>query len=244
MTREEAISEWTFRSKHIKKWLDEYGEEPSIRHYVELIDMAIEALKAEAEPKWNYTANFVAEQLDRLRNMTDEERREFFKRFFGMSDDAAFLGNLISREKAMQSHPEYLNEYINDEPRPYAKGWNDATKEYWTALSSIPSAEVVSREFYEDAVKANHGLAKENSELKAQIESAETEWIPCSERLPNESGDYICTIPLDAEETYTEVLTFHKGRFYEDDDEWGATYHDDVLAWMPLPEPYKGGDAE
>ena len=47
MTREEAISEWTFRSNHIKKWLDEYGEEPSIRHYVELIDMAIEALKAE-----------------------------------------------------------------------------------------------------------------------------------------------------------------------------------------------------
>ena len=74
--------------------------------------------------------------------------------------------------------------------------------------------------------------------------SAEAEWIPCSERLPSESGDYLCTIPLDADETYTEVLTFHKGRFYEDDDEWGATFHDDVLAWMPLPEPYKGGDEE
>ena len=44
MEREEAISEWTFRSTYIKKWLDKYGEEPSIRHYVELIDMAIEAL--------------------------------------------------------------------------------------------------------------------------------------------------------------------------------------------------------
>ena len=52
MTREEAISEWTFRRNHIKKWLDEYGEEPSIRHYVELIDMAIEALhREEAEEK-------------------------------------------------------------------------------------------------------------------------------------------------------------------------------------------------
>ena len=69
-------------------------------------------------------------------------------------------------------------------------------------------------------------------------------WIPCSERLPSKSGDYLCTIPLDADETYTEVLTFHKGRFYEDDDEWGATYHDDVLAWMPLPKPYKGGEDE
>lgn len=70
---------------------------------------------------------------------------------------------------------------------------------------------------------------------------AEPKWIPCSERLPSESDDYLCTIPLDAYETYTRVLTFHKGRFYEDDDEWGATYHDDVLAWMPLPKPYKGG---
>ena len=52
MTREEAISEWTFRSNYIKKWLDKYGEEPSIRHYVELIDMAIEALhREEAEAK-------------------------------------------------------------------------------------------------------------------------------------------------------------------------------------------------
>lgn len=52
MTREEAISEWTFRSNHIKKWLDEYGEEPSIRHYVELIDMAIEALQfADKSPR-------------------------------------------------------------------------------------------------------------------------------------------------------------------------------------------------
>ena len=54
MTREEAISEWTFRSNHIKKWLDEYGEEPSIRHYVELIDMAIEALSADTIPIEKY----------------------------------------------------------------------------------------------------------------------------------------------------------------------------------------------
>ena len=29
---------------------------------------------AEAEPKWNCTANFVAEQLEKLKDMTDEER--------------------------------------------------------------------------------------------------------------------------------------------------------------------------
>lgn len=40
-----------------------------------------------------------------------------------------------------------------------------------TAIEAL-SAEAVSREFYEDAVNANHGLAKENSELRAQLESA------------------------------------------------------------------------
>lgn len=55
MTREEAIREWTFRSNHIKEWLDEYGEEPSIRHYVELIDMAIEALAERPQGEWKHT---------------------------------------------------------------------------------------------------------------------------------------------------------------------------------------------
>lgn len=98
-------------------------------------------------------------------------------------------------------------------------------------------------DYYKKPVVMN---VKELAERVAELEimANRYKWIPVSERLPSESDDYICTIPLDAEETYTEVLTFHKGRFYEDDDEWGATYHDDVLAWMPLPTPYKGGDAE
>lgn len=92
-------------------------------------------------------------------------------------------------------------------------------------------------------VLVNDGIDNIVDRINA-LPSADAEWIPCSERLPSESGDYLCTIPLDADETYTEVLTFHKGRFYEDDDEWGATFHDDVLAWRPLPTPYKGGDDE
>lgn len=49
--------------------------------------VALSALpSADAEPKWNCTANFVAEQLDRLRKMTDEEKWNFFREFFGMGD--------------------------------------------------------------------------------------------------------------------------------------------------------------
>ena len=57
------------------------GKNPSINEIWDCLDALP---SADAEPKWNCTANFVAEQLDRLRNMTDEERWEFFKRFFEM----------------------------------------------------------------------------------------------------------------------------------------------------------------
>lgn len=54
------------------------------------IDCVIDNVSSstDAEPKWNCTSNFVAEQLDRLRKMPDEERWEFFKRFFEMKGGA------------------------------------------------------------------------------------------------------------------------------------------------------------
>ena len=51
-----------------------------------------------------------------------------------------------------------------------------------------------------------------------------TTWIPVSERLPEEDGLYL---------VYTEeqpfVCPFEDGEFFIGE----------VLAWMPLPEPYK-----
>ena len=113
---------------------------------------------------------------------------------------------------------------------------------------TIDDADLISRTEAIEAVKDNSYGMGTRAAIKAinALPSADAVhgWIPCSERLPSESGDYLCTIPLGESDTYTEVLTFHKGRFYEDDDEWGATYHDDVLAWMPLQKPYKGGEDE
>ena len=59
------------------------------------------------------------------------------------------------------------------------------------------------------------------------------QWIPCSERLPATKDDYIITVK-DKYGTWTDYV------------EWNADYHwweyedDMVIAWMPLPEPYKG----
>lgn len=59
------------------------------------------------------------------------------------------------------------------------------------------------------------------------------QWIPCRERPPEESGDYLVTVAHHSGELWVEVDQF--------DSENGSWWHymDDVTAWMPRPEPYK-----
>ena len=65
---------------------------------------------------------------------------------------------------------------------------------------------------------------------------AEAEWIPCSERLPEDGVDVLIT--TENEEVYIDqVITDpYKERYFQSN-----TGYDNfqVLAWMPLPEPYR-----
>ena len=62
-----------------------------------------------------------------------------------------------------------------------------------------------------------------------QLPSAQPEqrWIPCSERWPEERGFYLTTTKDKA--VYCD---------YWNEDNFDRT--ELVIAWMPLPEPYKG----
>ena len=89
-------------------------------------------------------------------------------------------------------------------------------------------------------------------ECKARQQDAlkkSKKWIPCSERLPKEFGTYVVTIKMkyDHEKEYEWNVDV---AYYEDGD-W-TTFNDwdegqdefDIIAWMPLPDPYKAGDSE
>lgn len=68
-----------------------------------------------------------------------------------------------------------------------------------------------------------------------------TQWIPVSERLPESVAPVLVTLKHandDLEVTTAEYWADGKG----DDFGWG-TLADKVVAWMPLPEPYKEVDA-
>ena len=69
-------------------------------------------------------------------------------------------------------------------------------------------------------------------------------WIPVSERLPEDShGEYYDTVIITLKDKRVVA-----GNYVNRDKQWWgditdgkySNITDDVIAWMPLPEPYKG----
>lgn len=128
-------------------------------------------------------------------------------------------GDLISRQWLLEVYGDYIGD--NGEPKYYVP-----LSVVRQNIKDAPSADTVSREFYEDAVKANIELIMENRELKEQIESADAvqgEWV------------YI--------DNYFRVATCsrcHKVTMFE---KWGA--HTKPFNYCPkCGAKMKGGDSE
>ena len=74
------------------------------------------------------------------------------------------------------------------------------------------------------------------------------QWIPVSERLPEKRGCYLGYVINDPWRYAITVTFFPADSFYPGSEpSWcpdSETASDNVVAWMPLPEPYReGGDA-
>ena len=83
---------------------------------------------------------------------------------------------------------------------------------------------------YNVAVSFNENQVKYIESLNVQ------QWIPVSERLPEEADKYLCNVKSFAFPGcfYHAILQYDKYGFRE-----GHIYTDDVTHWMPLPEPPK-----
>ena len=64
----------------------------------------------------------------------------------------------------------------------------------------------------------------------------EPNWIPCSEGLPKEDGFYLVTL----EDKCGAETTIRFFRIENGERHWSVWGNENITAYMPLPEPYKG----
>lgn len=128
-------------------------------------------------------------------------------------------------------------------------------------LSALPSADCIEFDF-------NKYQPRVRNKVKDGIPSADAVqgWIPCSERLPENIRPVIVTWKNTDPASYYQYIVgkhyigtahYYRGKWY-----WYSSVTEDLLAeygkcdseefdeaievvaWMPLPKPYKGGDDE
>lgn len=73
---------------------------------------------------------------------------------------------------------------------------------------------------------------------------------------PTKNGEYMVTLDAFGHHRYIDIMHYGKPLmpnrevdgmcWYRSDNEWGDVVYDDIdiLAWIPLPKPYKGCDDE
>jgi len=148
------------------------------------------------------------------------------------------------RSKGMEICPECgTREAIEDWNRDQEERMKERTKTHASDLISRHEAiEVINHELRCGAVTDQCGLETAHDLIeKLPPAQPEQRWIPCCERLPEESGYYIVTAHDGVGHRTTFVKYQKKAKSW---DLTGARSYWRVIAWMPLPEPYKGGEKD
>ena len=186
-------------------------------------------------------------------------------------------GELISRQDAIEHLKKRLYESALNNDGIASEIFEeiaDNRVQIWVdELPPLPSVtadpDTISRQAVLDAIFSEplyeSGMKKRDSDIivpaiyekiKALPPSpSRPQWIPCSERLPEEDGDYWVTAdPRYVPPGYrsTDVITWRGGKWVMADyfvlDGEGRKMPDfkvvelavPIIAWMPLPEPYQG----
>ena len=95
----------------------------------------------------------------------------------------------------------------------------------------------------------------ERDVIAIKILPSAQQWIPVSERLPEKSGRYLVTRGLNACGAlwnrvyfinYSDLMGLKSERIWWDGNVGKSDFEriDDVIAWMPLPKPWKGDTDE
>ena len=146
------------------------------------------------------------------------------------------MSDLISRQDAIEAVRKVWcdNDDRKDfKQRYYEMGNNDAVEDAIGYIDALPSAEPetkciaqirIDRDDMKDLVN------EAANEIVDKMEEPKAWWIPVSERLPEEYAQYLVCFK-----------TGHCYVYWLEDSDWarGMAEKEGIIAWMPLPEPYK-----
>ena len=143
--------------------------------------------------------------------------------------------------KLQKQKAEYLEEWVD------FSGIAEAYDMAIEALKVQSTDDLISRQDAIEAVASadeTDGTAKvftgrQINGILSALPSTEAaqRWISCNKKLPEDNKEVLICL-----EWGIDIGTYDRGEWRS---EWINHYDDDnVLAWMPLPKPYKGGDSK
>ena len=147
-------------------------------------------------------------------------------------------GDCISRQAAIDSLHGHFDGMLETDT------WSPC--DIYGLIELLPSAQpeqvcVANVTLTDEQVKE---VAEKAKNAVISVIEPEPHWIPCSERLPEENGQYLITIKYKhVNDSYEDVYAEH-GEWLDGKWDMFCFGHcgevEDIIAWMPLPEPYKG----
>ena len=138
-------------------------------------------------------------------------------------DLTRFYDNEVTAKQLIDEQPT-----IEPQPEPEEFEWCNTCKEYGQDKHCCHRWTKVIRETVEELKQAQ----------------PEQRWIPTSERLPEEDGQYLITVKYKHVDGYDDIYAEH-GEW--SDGKWDMSFGhcgevEGITAWMPLPQPWEGGD--
>ena len=95
------------------------------------------------------------------------------------------------------------------------------------------------KELYLDRANIYGEVMREIDRLAVEYNNG---WIPCSDRLPEEYGEYIVWWTDITKSKYYEIVEYEPSNGWIGDIPQAVEGKYSVIAWQPLPEPYKERD--
>ena len=250
--------------------IDTIMGQPPEPHYPSWYAAQIEKLPA-AQPDHNADISEINKFIDGLEEiLADIRERHVDDSVCGLCEyDGAYMGQSgdwcnecpgFDKDDCFKLSDETRKKWIEEIVNTYPDHTADIGKK--VSISCGRENDLIGRQAAIDAAKHAWAKGLEPSQYIEIIPPAQPEphWIPCTERMPHNTGDfYLCTAKLSVDYEYeVELLMLdtandfdksyfskciHNGLVFRES--WsGGNEALDVIAWMPLPEPYRGGEQD